>query len=67
MGCAAYGKARGQVAWRWTTDGLTAEIGLSRSAFAGRFTKAVGEPPMRYLARRRLACVAQRQRRQCRL
>lgn len=39
---------------RWTTDELAAEIGLSRSAFADRFTRAVGEPPMRYLARRKL-------------
>lgn len=41
-------------AHRWTTDALAAEIGLSRSAFAERFTRAVGEPPMRYLARRKL-------------
>lgn len=26
---------------------------LSRSAFAERFTRAIGEPPMRYLARQR--------------
>ncbi|HSD36023.1 MAG TPA: AraC family transcriptional regulator [Rhodocyclaceae bacterium] len=38
----------------WTTETLAAEIGLSRSAFADRFTRAVGEPPMRYLARRKL-------------
>lgn len=39
---------------RWTTDALAAQIGLSRSAFAERFTRTVGEPPMRYLARRKL-------------
>lgn len=51
----ALGLLHGQIARRWTTDDLAAEIGLSRSAFADRFTRAVGEPPMRYLARRRLA------------
>jgi len=44
----------GQMARRWTTEELALETGLSRSAFAERFTRAVGEPPMRYLARRRL-------------
>jgi AraC-like DNA-binding protein len=38
----------------WTTEDLAREIGLSRSAFAERFTRIVGEPPMRYLARQRL-------------
>jgi len=38
----------------WTTAALAREIGLSRSSFADRFTRALGEPPMRYLARRRL-------------
>ncbi len=38
----------------WTTELLAHEIGLSRSSFADRFTRALGEPPMRYLARRRL-------------
>src|SRR5690606_35014 len=39
---------------RWTTALLAKEIGLSRSSFAERFTRALGEPPMRYLARQRL-------------
>lgn len=38
----------------WTTEALAREIGLSRSSFAERFTRALGEPPMRYLAHRRL-------------
>lgn len=38
----------------WTTASLAQAVGLSRSAFADRFTRAVGEPPMRYLAHRRL-------------
>lgn len=41
-------------AQRWTTDALASAIGLSRSAFAERFTRAVGEPPMRYLSRCKL-------------
>ena len=43
----------GQMARRWTTESLAEEIALSRSAFAERFTRIIGEPPMRYLARQR--------------
>jgi AraC-like DNA-binding protein len=55
----ALGLLHGQLTRRWTTDDLAQEIGLSRSAFADRFTKAVGDPPMRYLSRQRLgqACL----------
>jgi transcriptional regulator GlxA family with amidase domain len=35
------------------------EVGLSRSALADRFTRLIGEPPMRYLARWRLQLAAQ--------
>jgi AraC-like DNA-binding protein len=38
----------------WTTDDLAAEIGMSRSAFATRFTTVMGMPPMRYLTRWRM-------------
>jgi AraC-like DNA-binding protein len=51
----ALGLLHGQMARRWTTGDLADEIGLSRSAFADRFSRIVGEPPMRYLARHRLA------------
>jgi AraC-like DNA-binding protein len=44
----------------WTADGLAREIGLSRSAFAGRFTRVMGEPPIRYLARQRMRIAARR-------
>jgi AraC-like DNA-binding protein len=50
----ALGLLHGQMARRWTTDDLAQEIGLSRSAFAERFTRVVGEPPMRYLGHQRL-------------
>ncbi|MGE4339376.1 MAG: AraC family transcriptional regulator [Pigmentiphaga sp.] len=43
-----------QMPEHWTTELLAREIGMSRSSFAERFTRALGEPPMRYLTRRRL-------------
>lgn len=42
----------------WTTEGLAREAGLSRSAFADRFTRLVGAPPMRYLAHHRMNVAA---------
>jgi AraC-like DNA-binding protein len=42
----------------WTTEALAREAGLSRSAFADRFTHLIGEPPMRYLARHRMNVAA---------
>lgn len=39
----------------WTLDELAQAIGLSRSAFADRFTRQIGLSPMRYLSRRRLS------------
>jgi AraC-like DNA-binding protein len=45
---------------RWTTEELAREVGLSRSALAQRFTRLVGEPPMRYLAATRLNAAARR-------
>lgn len=50
----------GRLTHRWTTEELAAEIGLSRSAFAERFTSLLGEPPMRYLANWRMQVAAQR-------
>jgi AraC-like DNA-binding protein len=35
----------------WTLASLAAKVGMSRSAFAARFTQLVGEPAMRYVAR----------------
>jgi AraC-like DNA-binding protein len=35
----------------WTLTSLAAHVGMSRSAFAARFTHLVGEPAMRYVAR----------------
>jgi AraC-like DNA-binding protein len=36
---------------RWTVATLASQVGMSRSAFAARFTQLVGEPAMRYVAR----------------
>jgi AraC family transcriptional regulator, alkane utilization regulator len=42
----------------WTVDELAGNVGLSRSAFAQRFTDLLGQPPMQYLARWRLCTAA---------
>lgn len=39
----------------WTLTGLAGAAGLSRAAFAARFTQCVGEPPMRYVSALRMA------------
>jgi AraC family transcriptional regulator, alkane utilization regulator len=38
----------------WTVEQLASLAGMSRSAFANRFTTLVGEPPLRYLSRWRM-------------
>jgi AraC-like DNA-binding protein len=42
----------------WTVAELAAVAGLSRAAFARRFTKLVGQPPLTYLTQMRLARAA---------
>ncbi|MGW4895795.1 AraC family transcriptional regulator [Kitasatospora sp. NPDC004240] len=42
----------------WTVESLATRAGLSRAAFARRFTSLVGEPPMAYLSRWRLTTAA---------
>lgn len=42
----------------WTIADLAAKAGVSRAAFARRFTDLVGEPPMTYLTNWRLALAA---------
>jgi AraC-like DNA-binding protein len=39
---------------QWTVEQLATLSGMSRSAFANRFTELVGEPPLRYLSRWRM-------------
>ena len=43
----------------WTVEVLARKVALSRSALAERFTDLIGEPPMQYLTRWRLALAAQ--------
>jgi AraC-like DNA-binding protein len=50
----------GRAAQPWTTEELARQVGLSRSAFAERFTTLIGMPPMRYLAHWRLQLAAVR-------
>lgn len=38
----------------WTVESLGRAVGMSRSHFAERFAKAVGEPPLAYLSRWRM-------------
>jgi AraC-like DNA-binding protein len=43
---------------QWTVAELAAEAGVSRAAFARRFTELVGEPPMKFLTDWRLSLAA---------
>ncbi|MFI9809040.1 AraC family transcriptional regulator [Streptomyces sp. NPDC052301] len=43
---------------RWTVAGLAARVGMSRAAFAARFTALVGEPPLTYLTDWRMTLAA---------
>ncbi|RPF20427.1 AraC family transcriptional regulator [Myceligenerans xiligouense] len=50
----ALGRVHAQPELDWSLVDLARLAGMSRSAFAERFTALLGEPPMRYLARWRL-------------
>ncbi|MCC6611696.1 MAG: AraC family transcriptional regulator [Burkholderiales bacterium] len=47
-----------QPAHGWTADDLAGEVGLSPSALRQRFSDLLGQPPMQYLTRWRLALAA---------
>lgn len=47
-----------RLAEEWTARTLACEVGMSRSAFADRFTALVGAPPKRYLTSWRLQVAA---------
>jgi len=49
------GLMHAEPARQWTVNDLGREAGLSRSALAERFALLIGEPPMQYLTRWRLA------------
>jgi AraC-like DNA-binding protein len=44
--------------FEWTVERLASRVGYSRSAFASRFRELVGESPIAYLTRSRLAIAA---------
>ncbi len=44
----------------WTAEQLAQDVGLSRSAFAERFTSLIGQPPMQYLTLWRMQLAAKR-------
>jgi len=51
-----------QLEKHWTIETLSRSVGMSRSAFADRFTRLVCEPPLRYLTRVRINAAARRMR-----
>ncbi|MFT3767088.1 MAG: AraC family transcriptional regulator [Minicystis sp.] len=55
----ALGAMHAKVAEPWTVESLAAKVGLSRSGFAARFAALVGEPPLQYLTRWRMARAAE--------
>jgi len=63
LGDAQIGKALQLVHERpaepWTVEGMARAVGLSRSAFAARFTELVGEPPLEYVSRWRMTKAAE--------
>jgi AraC-like DNA-binding protein len=54
----AVGRLHADVARAWTLDVLASEVGLSRSALSERFSDLIGEAPMQYLTRWRMALAA---------
>ena len=57
---AALERIHADPARRWTTQGLAAEVGLSRTAFVRRFRALTDVPPSTYTTRWRLAIAARR-------
>ena len=62
LGDAGVGEAlrllHAEPAHRWTVAALAARAGLSRAAFAARFARLVGEPPLTYLTGWRMTLAA---------
>jgi AraC-like DNA-binding protein len=54
----ALGLLHDRMKHRWTTDELARDVGMSRSAFAERFARVLGEPPMTYLSNLRMQAAA---------
>ncbi len=47
------------LAWPWTLDELARLATMSRSSFADKFKRVIGEPPLEYLTRWRMRAAAQ--------
>lgn len=56
----ALGLIHSQLRRRWTADELARDVAMSRSAFTERFTRIMGESPMRYLVKQRLLAATQK-------
>ncbi len=56
----ALGAMKADPAQRWTVAALARVGGLSRAAFARRFTRALGVSPLRWLAEHRLGLAKRR-------
>ncbi len=54
----AIGLIHSQPEYTWTVGELAGKVALSRSAFSARFRELVGESPLRYITRTRLAHAA---------
>jgi AraC-like DNA-binding protein len=52
------GLMHGRLSEPWTVESLASAVGMSRSAYAARFSDLVGEPPLQYLARWRMTRAA---------
>jgi AraC-like DNA-binding protein len=57
---AVIGAMHQQPGRRWTLEKLAAVAAMSRSSFAARFHRLVGEPAMEYLTRWRMQLAAER-------
>ncbi|MEO1241117.1 MAG: AraC family transcriptional regulator [Pseudomonadota bacterium] len=55
----ALGVLHKDIAKEWTVDDLSREVGLSRSAFADRFSRLIGTSPKQYLTSWRMQRAAQ--------
>jgi AraC-like DNA-binding protein len=56
----AIGAMHAEPARRWTLETLATHSGMSRTSFAVKFKRMVGEPVMEYLTRWRMLCAADR-------
>jgi AraC-like DNA-binding protein len=56
----ALGLIHAQLRRHWTAEELARDVAMSRSSFTERFTRIMGETPIRYLAKQRLLAATQK-------